>query len=94
MSEIPAHISDKALRHLLREVDFADRIQRMDNRELLWRCMQTPFWRSLCDLPADDTTVALVAALECRLYPEYDGDTVECMDWGWKTPEGEIRYVR
>ena len=28
-----------------------------------------------------------------RLYPEYDAETFTWQEWGWMTPDGEIRYV-
>ncbi len=84
--------AEKALKFLLGMVSDAKRIEAMDNRELLWRCMNTPFWKRVNSMPLNSPTVNLLAELENRMYPEYDGDNVEFMPWGWKTPEGDIRY--
>ena len=65
------------------------KLKEADNKKILWLAMGTEAWRdSLFDLTAD-----IFAEIECRLYPEYDGDLVTRQEWGWKTPEGDIRYL-
>ena len=36
----------------------------------------------------------IVGEISDRLYPEYDGEKVTFQDYGWKTPEGDIVYVK
>jgi hypothetical protein len=86
------HLSEGAFLAVINEIAVFAQVEKMDNKELLWRCMNTPFWRRLGEMPLNDMAVTLIAELEKRMYPEYDGDNVEFMPWGWKTPQGDIRY--
>lgn len=61
-----------------------------DNRKILWLAMQTEPW---LNCPLMCVQADILAELESRMYPEYDGDTVKFTEWGWQTPEGEIRYL-
>lgn len=66
-------------------------LKQADNRKILWLAMQTPVWKQtigVYDLNSD-----ILTEVENRLYPEYDGDRVKFHDWGWETPEGNVRYV-
>lgn len=67
----------------------ADLIRRDQNRKLLWLAKQLKGWQTdLFTLDGD-----ILNEIENRLYPEYDGATVTFENWGWNTPEGEIRYL-
>jgi hypothetical protein len=61
-----------------------------DNRKILWLAMQTAPW---LNCPLMSVQADILAELEGRMYPEYDGDSVKFTEWGWQTPEGEIRYL-
>jgi len=74
-------------------IDSMNRVTKLkeaDNKKILWLAMGTEAWMntSIFDLTGD-----ILAEIECRLYPEYDGDLVTRQDWGWKTPGGDIRYL-
>jgi hypothetical protein len=65
------------------------KIEKMDNRELLWWLMRS----KVSGFPLDSIESALLEEVSNRLYPEFDGEKVVWMDYGWQTPEGEIRYL-
>lgn len=89
----PIELTDKQIMFLLEELERHTAIEQMDNRKLLWCLMQTEVSKQINHMPLSCVTVALFSELERRLYPEYDGDSVTFRDWGWKTPEGEVRYI-
>lgn len=89
-SQQKPELTEAQLNWLIREMDKVSALEEADNRKLLWLAMQTELWRD-CD-PLS-TTSDILAELESRLYPEYDGENVRVTEWGWQTPEGEIRYI-
>ena len=79
------------LKRLLDDANFAGDLEECDNRKLLWLAIQTKGWRQTPILGHD---AAILAEIECRLYPEYDGDKVKATEWGWKiTGEEDVIYV-
>lgn len=62
----------------------------MDNRELLWRLMRTPFWNVL---DIDSIEDAMLDEVARRLYPEFDSDLVQATETGWITPDGVVDYM-
>lgn len=82
--------TDDQIRWLMRETDLWSSVAQADNKKLLWLAMQTQTWKAL---PLEGPDAAIFTEIENRLFPEYDGDTVTCEEWGWKTPESEIRYL-
>jgi hypothetical protein len=62
----------------------------MDNKELAWHLINA-FANHISVLSIE--SAVLDEAVE-RLYPEFDGDKVTMQEWGWKTPEGDIRYEK
>lgn len=75
---------------LLEDAAFAAYIEDCDDRRLLWLAMNTKAWR---DTPVLSRDSAILAEVEARLYPEYDGDKVKMTDWGWDVDGKEVRYV-
>ena len=75
---------------LRREIDKVSKLKAADNRKILWLAMQTEPWLNCDPMSA---AADILAELESRMYPEYDGDSVRFTEWGWQTPEGEIRYL-
>jgi hypothetical protein len=75
---------------LVEDAHFAGDLNECDNRKLLWLAMQTKAWK---DTPILGKDAAILAEIESRLYPEYDGDKVKMTDWGWDVCGGEVRYV-
>jgi hypothetical protein len=65
-----------------------EKMGHVDDRMLLWLLKGTV----LLDVPMFSYQSALIDELEDRLYPEYDGDTVQLEDFGWSTPDGLIIY--
>jgi hypothetical protein len=62
----------------------------MDNRKLIWLAMAV--WKD--QFPWDNRSAAdIFDEIRSRLYPEYDNETVTFESWGWKTPQGDIRYL-
>lgn len=82
--------TDEQYRWLLGAMELTTKLQDADNRKILWLAMNTSAWKSadVVGVEAD-----ILAEVENRLYPEYDGDTVSYTEWGWQTPDGEIRYL-
>ena len=62
-----------------------------DNRKILWLAMQTQAWKQMAEVY--DLQNSIFNEIENRLYPEYDGEKVKATEWGWETPEGEVRYL-
>lgn len=75
---------------LKREMAKSAALTSADNRKILWLAMQTAPW---LNCPLRSTQADILAELESSMYPEYDGDKVTFTEWGWQTPEGEIRYL-
>jgi len=71
-------------------MDKSAKLNAADNRKILWLAMQTEPWLN-CDPMS--TAADILAELESRMYPEYDGESVTFHEWGWQTPDGEIRYL-
>lgn len=71
-------------------MDKSAKLKAADNRKILWLAMQTEPWLN-CDPMS--TAADILAELESRMYPEYDGESVTFHEWGWQTPDGEIRYL-
>jgi hypothetical protein len=71
------------------EIQTEDWIATMDNKELLWRLLQTKFYTSC---PSFGLDAQLCAAMERRLVPEYDGENMTLTERGWETPDGPINY--
>ena len=66
-----------------------DRIRKMDNKELAFCLLKSDCYNQL---PMNSPESLLIDEIVDRLYPEFDGETVTFEEWGWNTPEGEIRY--
>lgn len=75
---------------ILRQLKTINSLKDCDNKKLLWLAMQTEFFK---DAPTLGTEAAIIDELIYRLYPEWDGESVTIEEWGWKTPNGEIRYI-
>lgn len=75
---------------LIEDAHFAGDLEECDNRKLLWLAMQTKSWK---DAPILGKDAAILAEIESRLYPEYDGDKVKATEWGWDVCGGEVRYA-
>jgi len=82
--------TDEQLNWLLREIELNAKLKEADNKKLLWLAMNTAPWKSLDVMGVE---AEIFGEIENRLYPEYDGETVTFEEWGWKTPDGEIRYL-
>lgn len=82
--------SKEELSWLLGEIELNTKLKEADNRKVLWLAMNTRLWKER-DMIGLETEI--LNEVENRLYPEYDGETVTFEDWGWKTPDGEIRYL-
>ena len=82
--------SKEELSWLLGEIELNSKLKEADNRKLLWLAMNTRPWKER-DMIGVETEI--LNEVENRLYPEYDGETVTFEEWGWKTPDGEIRYL-
>ena len=76
---------------LLEMIETSYALKQADNRKILWLAMQTPAWKLVAE--TYDLQNDIFNEIENRLYPEYDGDKVKATDFGWETPEGEVRYV-
>ena len=60
-----------------------------DNRKLAWLLLSCPAY-------AEGTrpSMDIIAEAVHRLYPEYlDNDAITWQEYGWSTPEGQMRYV-
>lgn len=64
-------------------------LENADGRKLLWLFKNIPGF----DPPPLSPEYAVISAIEDRLYPEYDGETVKMTDKGWSTSEGDINYL-
>lgn len=84
------HWTDEDFRWLLGEMELNAKLKEADNRKLLWLAMSTEAWKSVGVMGVE---ADIFAEIESRLYPEYDGDTVTFQEWGWRTPDGDIRYL-
>lgn len=82
--------TDEDIHWLLGEMELNAKLKEADNRKLLWLAMNTEAWKSVGVMGVE---ADIFAEIESRLYPEYDGETVTFEDWGWRTPDGEIRYL-
>lgn len=82
--------SNEDLQWLVGEIGRHTAIKESDNRKILWLAMNTKAWLNV-DLGSVEADI--LGEIENRLYPEFDGETVTFEKWGWKTPEGEIRYL-
>ena len=83
--------TEKQFQTLITMVERSKKLENMDNKKLLWIAKKL----GICDeievfSPLDDVW----AEIENRLYPEYDGIEITWEEWGWKTPDGEIRYFK
>lgn len=82
--------TDEECNWLLQQMDLMSKLKETDNRKLLWLGMNTKAWKSL---DVGGVEAEIFGEIENRLYPEYNGETVTFEEWGWNTPEGEIRYL-
>ena len=83
-------LSDAQIQWIKESMDQAAKLREADNKKLLWLVMGTEAWKNS---PVFGIEGDIFSELENRLYPEYDGDLVTWQEWGWKTPEGDIRYL-
>jgi len=81
--------SEEGLKRILRAIEATNTVKQFDNKKLLWVAMQTKAWT---DTPIMTFAEAILSEIENRLYPEFDGEMVVCTEFGWQTPDGEIRY--
>jgi hypothetical protein len=86
----PADGGNRFIKMLADDARFAGDLAECDNRKLLWLAMSTKAWMNLEVMGAD---AAILAEVESRLYPEYDGDKVKFTEWGWDVCGEEVRYV-
>lgn len=70
-------------------MELMSKLKEADNRKLLWLAKNTKAWK---DADMFGVEAEIYAEIENRLYPEYDGETVTFEEWGWRTPEGDVRY--
>ena len=64
-------------------------LRNADNRQLAWLLMSCPAYTEGARLNTD-----VIAEAVHRLYPEYrDNDAISWEEYGWSTPEGQVRYV-
>ena len=82
--------SNEELSWLLGEIELNAKLKESDNRKLLWLAMNTMLWKER-DMIGVETEI--LNEVENRLYPEYDGETVTFEEWGWRTPDGDVRYL-
>lgn len=82
--------TDEECNWLLREMELMSKLKEADNRKLLWLAMNTKAWKEADVLGVE---AEIYAEIENRLYPEYDGETVTFEEWGWRTPNGDVRYL-
>lgn len=75
-------------KQLIAWMQSGEALENVDDRKLLWLLKHLP----VSDQPAFSPNDAIIGAIEDRLYPEYDGETVIMTERGWSTPEGEINY--
>lgn len=82
--------SDEQIEWLLGQIDLIDKLKKANNRKLLWLAMNTKPWKeqNLGSIEGE-----IFGEIENRLYPEYDGETVTFQEWGWRTPDGDVRYL-
>ena len=60
-----------------------------DNRKLAWLLMSCPAY-----VEGTRPSTDIIAEAVHRLYPEYlDNDAITWQEYGWNTPEGQVRYV-
>lgn len=71
-------------------LDSIEEIKKANNNKLAWLLLQCPFVAHLEILGKEDLIINEVVE---RLYPEYDGESIKLADFGWKTQNGEIRYI-
>lgn len=67
------------------------KLERMDNQELAWVVLKL---FSTSDDEVLGRKGLVIDEVVSRLYPDWDGDTIEMTETGWKTPEGEMNYVK
>ena len=82
--------TDEECHWLIREIELMSKLKEADNRKLLWLAKNTKAWK---DADMFGVEAEIYAEIENRLYPEYDGETVTFEEWGWRTPEGDVRYL-
>jgi hypothetical protein len=82
--ELTGEMADR----LLRMVKVVGALHDADNAKLVWLLTQTEtYQRAALSLDGD-----ILDAIATRLYPDFDGETVLCEEWGWRTPTGDIVY--
>lgn len=83
-------LKPEVVQAFVKHITTMDGLKNCDNKKLVWLVMQTEFFK---DAPALGVEAAIIDELLNRLYPEWDGENVTIEDWGWQTPNGEIRYI-
>lgn len=82
---------------LRRKVNFEKMIKarislsKTDNKKLVWMLLHTIFWEEKIEPLSVEEYI--IEEMSDRLFPEYDGEKVVPTEYGWSTPEGEIRYI-
>ncbi|MCK9209211.1 MAG: hypothetical protein M0P61_00105 [Ignavibacteriaceae bacterium] len=66
-------------------------LSKTDNKKLVWMLLQTAFWNEKIEPLSEEEYI--IEEMSDRLFPEFDGEKVLLTDYGWATPEGEIRYL-
>lgn len=84
-------LTDEQIDWLIGEAKMTAKVAEADNRKLLWLAMTSRIWKQV---PMGGAVGAIFTEIENRLYPEYDGEKVTFEEWGWRTPEGDIRYLQ
>lgn len=84
-----AEVSNFAAR-LKKSMEQSAKIRGWDNKRLLWTAKILGIEDEMTIFSPLET---VWGEIEKRLYPEYDGETITWEEWGWMTPEGEIRYT-
>lgn len=88
IAEIEQSLQDDFAKQFALYMESSAALENADGRKLLWL-----FKNLNLDLGGFSPAAAVIAAIEDRLYPEYDGDRVKMTDRGWSTPDGEINYL-
>lgn len=73
---------------LLRIMDRFTRHKHCSDAELVWRLLRLRAYGE-----SDGTDLgSLIDEIVDRFFPAWDGETLQLMEWGWRTPFGDIRY--
>lgn len=90
-AEIPKELDiSEGIEKMFTYIKRMETIKKWDNKQLLWSLKKMGIEENIEVFGALDM---IWGELEERLYPEFDGDKITWEEWGWNTPEGEIKYL-